>query len=372
MDELNQQLQRLTEEYTNKQEIQAIRDRLISDPELNRVNSKMHELRAYNPFAELQAMNNQHHIQNQHNTAAHPSRQDSIIVQHQGPSTIPYRLNSGHENLTADMNSRANGSGLGLKISGPNMRQAEDTCNSIGVSNQHSRNDKSAPHGTDKSQLGDFRSSIGVYDKSTPHGTREAMNERMDRFRFDNTTFQRGSLVPINMNHIYSGNLFEEGNPIPEDLRNEYVPGYRPPGSRVHYQEKSKTIYRDEFNERLSALSPLSRTLYFPNAEELQQQQLSYNVDPGLQGQGLSNTAKSQLIVHPEGVRLGDFGSSIGGSERPPWYDKSAPHGNTRRQELSQRMSQYQPLAAASSLPPTTNQQQKNVAYNHMYPVSSK
>jgi hypothetical protein len=54
-------------------------------------------------------------------------------------------------------------------------------------------------------------------------------------------------------------------------------------------------------------------------------------------------TAKHQLIVHPEGVRLGDFrssigvypqvsinrdfSSSIGGSERPPWYDKSEPHG---------------------------------------------
>jgi IMP dehydrogenase/GMP reductase len=65
-------------------------------------------------------------------------------------------------------------------------------------------------------------------------------------------------------------------------------------------------------------------------------------------------TAKYQLIVHPEGVRLGDFrssigvypqvsinrdfSSSIGGSERPPWYDKSAPHGTTTPEFMQQNL----------------------------------
>jgi len=42
-------------------------------------------------------------------------------------------------------------------------------------------------------------------------------------------------------------------------------------------------------------------------------------------------TVKSQLLVHPEGVRLMDFRSSIGVVSRgvlaPPLYDKSTPHG---------------------------------------------
>ncbi len=39
------------------------------------------------------------------------------------------------------------------------------------------------------------------------------------------------------------------------------------------------------------------------------------------------STAKSQLIVHPEGVQLGDFRSSLGMCNAPR-LDKSAPHGN--------------------------------------------
>jgi 5'-3' exonuclease len=51
----------------------------------------------------------------------------------------------------------------------------------------------------------------------------------------------------------------------------------------------------------------------------------------------ITGTAKSQLIVHPEGVRLGDFRSSIG------VYDKSAPHGmqecqTARKLEFSQSL----------------------------------
>jgi hypothetical protein len=52
-----------------------------------------------------------------------------------------------------------------IAITGTAKSQLGDFRSSIGVY------DKSAPHGTNKSQLGDFRSSIGVYDKSAPHGT---------------------------------------------------------------------------------------------------------------------------------------------------------------------------------------------------------
>jgi hypothetical protein len=184
-----------------------------------------------------------------------------------------------------------------------------------------------------------------------PLYTREDMNAKMDTFRFDNSTFQRGSLVPVNMDHYYSGNLFSEGNPVPEDLRNEYTPGQRShPNSRVHYQEKSKTIYKDEFNDRLSALSPLARTLFYPVAEQGQQQPL--------------NTMQPMHNI------------------------------NNRRQELNNRISQYMPLSSAMALPaeysdptklgtglpqqyttPNHNLmpgQPKKVAYNTIYPVSSK
>ena len=70
------------------------------------------------------------------------------------------------------------------------------------------------------------------------------------------------------MDHIYSGNLFAEGLPVPSDLRNQFTlssPGMAHGGaSRILHQEKSKTGYRNDVNDRLSKLSPLGRSLYYP------------------------------------------------------------------------------------------------------------
>ena len=37
---------------------------------------------------------------------------------------------------------------------------------------------------------------------------RQDMNSRMDRFRFDSESNMKHTLVPVDMNHYYSGNLF--------------------------------------------------------------------------------------------------------------------------------------------------------------------
>jgi hypothetical protein len=56
-----------------------------------------------------------------------------------------------------------------------------------------------------------------------------------------------------------------------------------------------------------------------------------------------NNTDKSQLIVHPNGIRLGDFRSSIVETERPP---KSVPHGTAHnelhRLSLQEHNNKYQ------------------------------
>ena len=193
------------------------------------------------------------------------------------------------------------------------------------------------------------------------------MNSRMDQFRFDNSTQPRGSLVPVNMDHFYSGNLFGEGNPVPEDLRGEYSPGLRShPHSRVHYQEKSKTIYRDEFNSRLSALSPLARTLYYPVGNENDN----------------SGPAQPRLAV---------------GAQQPYHESIPIPKIESRRgelkQDISNRMTQHTALSANMAMPPQYSdvqdqnmysrtelvnqynrsiQQPQKVPYNAIYPVSSK
>ncbi len=340
MDELNSQIAKLSADYSRQQELNSIRSKLAEDKYHANYNNRLQELHGFNPLS-LQP---------------HPQEQLMKRV------ALPSESFPSTRNTRLEVENRVEGDGIG-KLEA--IQRAYESRERDARHNYNSPllQQNSTPQGIQPGNINSYDNVArhSVYNNGNmAHkslNTREDMNAKMDTFRFDNSTFQRGSLVPVNMDHYYSGNLFSEGNPVPEDLRNEYSPGQRAhPNGRVHYQEKSKTIYKDEFNDRLSALSPLARTLFYPVAEQkhgmTQQQQQPINT-------------------------------------MQPMHNI-----NNRRQELNNRMSQHMPLSSAMALPaeysdptklgtglpqqytaPNTNfipGQPKKVAYNTIYPVSSK
>jgi len=118
----------------------------------------------------------------------------------------------------------------------------------------------------ESSRLQDYE----ILHKPQQPDLRQDMNTRLDGFRFDTTSNMKHTLVPVDMNHYYSGNLFMEGMPIPNGIINnnsgetdKYNNGFKGQ-SRLLHQEKSKTLYKNDFNERLMQLSPLGRALHLP------------------------------------------------------------------------------------------------------------
>ena len=335
MDDLNSQLAQLSQDYIRKQEIQEIRAKLAQDPKHNQINNKLAELRSFNPLAGQPGPN-----------IRLMTTADSSQPRH---TRLEYDVTLNKPGNTTD------------KLTSIQRDQYYKQLDTLHNYNSPLLNQPAQPTYTQPAQqIQQHQNRPSIY-------TREDMNSRMDQFRFDNSTQPRGSLVPVNMDHFYSGNLFGEGNPVPEDLRGEYNPGQRShPHSRVHYQEKSKTIYRDEFNSRLSALSPLARTLYYPVGNE------NDNTSP----------AQPRLAV---------------GAQQPYHESIPIPKIESRRgelkQDISNRMTQHTALSANMAMPPQytdvqdqnmysrtelvnqynrSSQQPQKVPYNAIYPVSSK
>jgi hypothetical protein len=218
---------------------------------------------------------------------------------------------------------------------------------------------------------------------------RQYMNSRLDRFRFESVN-PTGSLVPVNMDHIYSGNLFAEGLPVPSDLRDQFTlssPGMAHGGaSRILHQEKSKTGYRNDVNDRLSKLSPLGRSLYYP-------------VSGG--GGQQTQSPQSQTPQQQQPPPQWGAGMAQAGQFAPPQFaQQQSPmqqtHETSRRgaltDDINRRLSNHPALGAAMPLdenmvnygrttlatdaPNMTpnldpNRQVKKVVYQDMYPVMS-
>lgn len=89
--------------------------------------------------------------------------------------------------------------------------------------------------------------------------TNDIMNARI----FNKDCFLNSSLVPIDKQHIYSRNLFQEGTPIPYDQQGQNVPHINNQYNQG-FQIKKKTLYKNELNERMQNISPLSNKLYSP------------------------------------------------------------------------------------------------------------
>lgn len=364
MEDLNNQLAQLSQDYIRKQEIQEIRTKLAQDPKHNQINNKLAELRAFNPLA------------------GQPGPNIRLITNADSSQPRHTRL---EYDVTLNNPVQAANKLQQDQYHNPQIQQAHYQSPLLSQSQQPPQAPAQQQH----------QNRPSIY-------TREDMNSRMDQFRFDNSTQPRGSLVPVNMDHFYSGNLFSEGNPVPEDLRGEYNPGQRShPNARVHYQEKSKTIYRDEFNSRLSALSPLARTLYYPVGNENDNNAGPAQHQPRLAvgaQQPYHESVPSTLNSKPT-----SSGREFSGMVVPLAWDSNPmptvpiPKIESRRgelkQDISNRMTQHMPLSANMAMPPQftdiqdqnmysrtelvnqynrTNQQPVKVPYNAIYPVSSK
>lgn len=162
--------------------------------------------------------------------------------------------------------------------------------------------------------------------------TNDVMNARI----FNQDCFIQGGLVPVNKQHIYSRNLFQEGTPIPYDQQNffqqefnnqnNYQPIQQQNNQNLQqqyysqinnqynqgYQIKKKTLYKNQLNERMQQLTPLSNKLYAP-------------ID------GLNQLDRFQIATNQEQI-----------------YNK--------REELNNRINSFQPM-------PST-QQLSNTEYN--------
>jgi hypothetical protein len=223
MEDLNSQIAKLTEDYTRQQELNAIRSKLSEDKYHSNYNNKIQELRGFNPLS------------------VQPNPQEQFMKRVSAPAESFMST----RNTRFETENRVEGDAMGKQetIIESRRQQALNTYYNNGSpllnsTNQQSFNQYQQP----VQQPIQNQQQMSQQQNNRPaHYTREDMNAKMDTFRFDNSTFQRGSLVPVNMDHYYSGNLFSEGNPVPEDLRNEYSPGQRThPNSRVHYQEKAR------------------------------------------------------------------------------------------------------------------------------------
>jgi hypothetical protein len=236
---------------------------------------------------------------------------------------------------------------------------------------------------------------------------RADMNERMGNFRFDHagSTYGMPSLVPVNMDHIYSGNLFSDGLPVPQDLRDQFTlsaPGQSQANARIQHQTKGKTMYRSDNNERLAALSPLGRALYYPVGGQFSTGPNGFGQMPDYpQPQQKPAGLAQQQYQQPQEYMGTEIDYSSSGIARPQQAFNQAlqPQMNTRRSELradiNARMGQHPSLASASapeaqyinmgSEPYSARahnpavamvggqvQPTKKVVYQDMYPVMSK
>jgi hypothetical protein len=324
---LNNELSSITQDFARHQELQQIKQNLYNDPTQAKINNRMSELTQF---------------------------QGRFVREDSGPNPYPHQPVQPRQNAVINnpqpQNSR-------VDVRQQNYQQAMQS----------------------------YPQHPATYDDNVD--PRQDMNSRLDRFRFESVN-PIGSLVPVNMDHIYSGNLFAEGLPVPSDLRNQFTlssPGMAHGGaSRILHQEKSKTGYRNDVNDRLSKLSPLGRSLYYP-----------------ISGQPTSQPSGNPQQQQPPPPQWG-AGMAQAGQFAPPQYHGQQQNPMQQAQvtsrrgaltdDINRRMSNHPALGAAMPLdenmvnysrttlatdaPNMTpnldpNRQVKKVVFQDMYPVMS-
>ena len=97
---------------------------------------------------------------------------------------------------------------------------------------------------------------------------RDQQNQSIAEARFNQDTFipraREDCHNPVNMEHIYRRSLFLEGAPVPEDMRLHVTPKQWEQHQAMLNQHQTKNSYRDQANDRLARLSPISCSLAPP------------------------------------------------------------------------------------------------------------
>ena len=178
---------------------------------------------------------------------------------------------------------------------------------------------------------------------------RVQMNNQMDNLRFDNNVNLKSGLVPVDMEHIYSGNLFQNGTPIPEDIRNNYpqqsaqiqqyrmsqgLHGSQGHGGRILLQQKSKTSYRNDFNSRMEKLSPFNQQMFTP-----------------FQRQPLQTTAEGGIVLRE---------NPVSGQQA---VDSRYSMKRSIREDMNSKMSNYGSLPSIKPLPDSLKKAQQDGGY---------
>lgn len=237
LSELNKQLSSLSQDFETHQQWNEVRQKQINDEKYNKMNNKWQEYQTFNTTQNTPYPQPQHPTHNPklpNNYQQYPQQQTiQNNYNHQ-----PYQSNQSHQpqsQFTRMDNYQV--------LHQPELHQNQQT---------------QYPQQYQEQQ-----------QKQHPQqDLRQDMNSRMDRFRFDTESNMKHTLVPVDMNHYYSGNLFMEGSPVPNGLPENVEQYSNNSGlknqSRLLHQEKSKTLYRNDVNERMAQFSPLGRTLHFP------------------------------------------------------------------------------------------------------------
>jgi len=157
------------------------------------------------------------------------------------------------------------------------------------------------------------------------------MNNQMDILRFDNKVHLNSGLVPVDMEHIYSGNLFQDGTPIPHDIQNNFptqakqikqYSGNQSYNGRILLQQKSKTSYRNDFNNRMEKLSPFNQQLF-----------------TSFQRQPLQTTSEGGIVLRENPTSSYNLTDSR--------FDIK----NSIREDMNNKISQFRPLSSIKPLP---------------------
>jgi hypothetical protein len=352
LSELNKQLSSLSQDFETQQQWNEVRQKQINDEKYNKMNNKWQEYQTFNTTQNTPYPQPQHPTHNPklpNNYQQYPQQQtiqNNFTYQH-------YQSNQSHQpqsQFTRMDNYQV--------LHQPELHQNQQTQYQQQYQEQQQ-------------------------EQHPQQDLRQDMNSRMDKFRFDTESNMKHTLVPVDMNHYYSGNLFMEGSPVPNGLPENVEQYSNNTGlknqSRLLHQEKSKTLYRNDVNERMAQFSPLGRTLHFPVNHHSTNNNSQVNTNNNAFPQNiLTKTSRKNEMKADINARLSGYTPL---SSNTPLQDinnysrnEIAPYpthsGNANQQSNNQLANNQQYNNTNNHQNNNINRQQK-IKFQEMMPVSS-
>jgi hypothetical protein len=252
IEELNQQLSQLNTEYQYHQHLDNFNsgNELSINKDIPNLNQKSFDIQNMNQKngKDYEARND---INERMNQFRHFDNDYIIKNQYQGETIINTNQNSNinnYQNLNNSMslgNSNGGngngGNGNGGNGNGGNSNGGNGNGGNGNGGNGNGGNGNGGNGGNDYVNGSDVNTNIGP----NAEDLRENMNNRMDNFIFDNPGNKLPSLVEIHQNNL-------EKN---QNIGYNYKP---------IVQERSKSLYKSQTNNRLENYSPLARSSHFP------------------------------------------------------------------------------------------------------------